>query len=190
MGSSSTRASTTSSSSTTRSATSGATCPGATRRAPTSSTGPSNRSPSRSTPTRGCSPARSSSTRRTAPASGRRRTRLSWRCTPAPTRPPAAATASRPSRWRTRTDDGQTWTKYSGNPVIDIGSREFRDPKVFWYEPAQEWRMVAVIANEHKVLIWRSADLKQLDPALRVRPAQRHRRRLGVPGPVPPGGRR
>ncbi len=59
------------------------------------------------------------------------------------------------------TDDGQTWTKYSGNPVIDIGSREFRDPKVFWYEPTQEWRMVAVIANEHKVLIWRSADLKQ-----------------------------
>ena len=59
------------------------------------------------------------------------------------------------------TDDGQTWTKYSGNPVIDIGSREFRDPKAFWYEPAQEWRMVAVIANEHKVLIWRSADLKQ-----------------------------
>lgn len=58
------------------------------------------------------------------------------------------------------TDDGQTWTKYSGNPVIDIGSREFRDPKVFWYEPAKEWRMVAVIANEHKVLIWRSADLK------------------------------
>lgn len=59
------------------------------------------------------------------------------------------------------TDDGQTWTKYAGNPVIDISSREFRDPKVFWYEPAKEWRMVAVIANEHKVLIWRSADLKQ-----------------------------
>jgi levanase len=58
------------------------------------------------------------------------------------------------------TDDGQTWTKYSGNPVIDIGSREFRDPKVFWYAPAKEWRMVAVVANEHKVLIWRSADLK------------------------------
>ncbi|WP_353952254.1 GH32 C-terminal domain-containing protein [Knoellia sp. S7-12] len=58
------------------------------------------------------------------------------------------------------TDDGQTWTKYSGNPVLDIGSREFRDPKVFWYEPANEWRMVAVIANEHKVNIWRSANLK------------------------------
>lgn len=58
------------------------------------------------------------------------------------------------------TDDGQTWTKYAGNPVIDLNSREFRDPKVFWHEPANEWRMVAVIANEHKVTIWRSANLK------------------------------
>lgn len=58
------------------------------------------------------------------------------------------------------TDDGQTWTKYAGNPVIDINSREFRDPKVFWYEPAKEWRMVAVIAADHKVTIWRSANLK------------------------------
>ena len=59
------------------------------------------------------------------------------------------------------TDDGRTWTKYAGNPVIDLNSREFRDPKVFWYAPAKEWRMVAVIATEHKVLIWRSANLKQ-----------------------------
>lgn len=58
------------------------------------------------------------------------------------------------------TDEGRTWTKYAGNPVLDIGSREFRDPKVFWYEPAKEWRMVAVIATEHTVTIWRSANLK------------------------------
>jgi len=59
------------------------------------------------------------------------------------------------------TDDGRTWTKYAGNPVIDLNSREFRDPKVFWYAPAKEWRMVSVIATEHKVLIWRPADLTQ-----------------------------
>jgi len=58
------------------------------------------------------------------------------------------------------TDDGRTWTKYSGNPVVDLNSREFRDPKVFWYAPAKEWRMVSVIATEHKVLIWRSTNLK------------------------------
>ena len=32
-------------------------------------------------------------------------------------------------------DRGRTWTKYAGNPVLDIGSGEFRDPKVFWYAP-------------------------------------------------------
>ncbi len=58
------------------------------------------------------------------------------------------------------TDDGRTWTKYSGNPVLDIGSREFRDPKVFWYAPAQEWRMVVVRALEHEVDIYGSPDLK------------------------------
>jgi len=34
-------------------------------------------------------------------------------------------------------DKGRTFTKYSGNPVIG----ETRDPKVFWYEPSQEWVM-------------------------------------------------
>jgi sucrose-6-phosphate hydrolase SacC (GH32 family) len=28
-------------------------------------------------------------------------------------------------------DHGRTSTKYAGNPVLDIGSSEFRDPKVF-----------------------------------------------------------
>ncbi len=58
-------------------------------------------------------------------------------------------------------DRGQTWKKYSGNPVLDIGSREFRDPKVFWYAPAKEWRMVVVRALEHKVDIYGSANLKE-----------------------------
>jgi quinol monooxygenase YgiN len=34
------------------------------------------------------------------------------------------------------TDRGRTWTKYQGNPVIDIGSKNFRDPKVQWYAPS------------------------------------------------------
>ena len=57
-------------------------------------------------------------------------------------------------------DDGKTWTKYAGNPVLDIGSREFRDPKVFWYAPAKQWRMVVVRALEHKVDIYGSPNLK------------------------------
>ncbi len=38
-------------------------------------------------------------------------------------------------------DHGRTWTKYAGNPVLDIGSAEFRDPKVFWYAAGHKWVM-------------------------------------------------
>jgi fructan beta-fructosidase len=58
------------------------------------------------------------------------------------------------------TDGGTTFTKYAGNPVLDIGSGEFRDPKVFWYAPAKAWRMVVVKATEHKVSIYSSPNLK------------------------------
>jgi len=58
-------------------------------------------------------------------------------------------------------DQGRTWTGYSGNPVLDIGSRDFRDPKVFWYAPHQRWIMVLVLAAERKVSLYASPDLKQ-----------------------------
>nr|WP_232331384.1 GH32 C-terminal domain-containing protein [Agromyces laixinhei] len=60
-------------------------------------------------------------------------------------------------------DHGQTWTKYEGNPVLDRDSANFRDPKVFRYEPETGdpyWVMVAVEALEHQVVIYRSEDLK------------------------------
>src|SRR4051812_41450762 len=57
-------------------------------------------------------------------------------------------------------DRGRTWTKYAGNPVLDIGSGEFRDPKVFWYAPAQRWIMAVVKATEHKVAFYGSSNLK------------------------------
>ena len=57
------------------------------------------------------------------------------------------------------TDGGLTFTKYG--TVLDIGSAEFRDPKVFWYAPAKAWRMVVVKATEHKVSIYSSPDLKK-----------------------------
>ncbi|MFR1234905.1 MAG: GH32 C-terminal domain-containing protein [Barnesiella sp.] len=44
-------------------------------------------------------------------------------------------------------DKGLSWTKYSGNPILKHRSApDFRDPKVFWYEPNQEWVM-AVACN-------------------------------------------
>ncbi len=59
------------------------------------------------------------------------------------------------------TDRGRTWTKYSGNPVIDINSTDFRDPKVFWHEPTRRWIMVVSLSAEHRVRFYASADLKR-----------------------------
>jgi fructan beta-fructosidase len=60
------------------------------------------------------------------------------------------------------TDDGATWTKYAGNPVLDRASPDFRDPKVFWYEgdAGSYWVMVAVEAALREVILYKSADLK------------------------------
>ncbi|MGN8027479.1 GH32 C-terminal domain-containing protein [Microbacterium sp. 22242] len=55
-------------------------------------------------------------------------------------------------------DGGTTWTK--DGPVLDIGSHDFRDPKVFWYAPAHEWRMIVALSAEHRAAIYGSADLK------------------------------
>jgi fructan beta-fructosidase len=60
-------------------------------------------------------------------------------------------------------DRGRTWTKYSGNPVIDINSNGFRDPKVFWHETTQKWIMVTVLAGKKKVRFYGSTDLKKWD---------------------------
>lgn len=57
------------------------------------------------------------------------------------------------------TDDGLTWTKYEGNPVLDIGSRDFRDPKVSWDADRSRWTMVVALSVERKVAIYSSADL-------------------------------
>jgi levanase len=61
------------------------------------------------------------------------------------------------------TDRGRTWTKYEGNPVIDIGSNDFRDPKVFWYEEGEYWVMAVTLSVERKVQFYRSDDLKSWD---------------------------
>ena len=59
------------------------------------------------------------------------------------------------------TDRGRSWTRYAGNPVLDVGKADFRDPKVFWYEPEQKWVMVLALAKEHKIGIYASPDLKK-----------------------------
>lgn len=56
-------------------------------------------------------------------------------------------------------DRGRNWTKYSENPVLrSSGSRDFRDPKVFWYEPGKTWIMTLAV-HDH-VAFYSSPDLK------------------------------
>jgi len=58
-------------------------------------------------------------------------------------------------------DKGRTWTKYAGNPVLDIDKKDFRDPKVFWYDKGKKWIMAVVLPHEHIVQFYSSKNLKQ-----------------------------
>ncbi|HEV8507285.1 MAG TPA: glycoside hydrolase family 32 protein [Chitinophagaceae bacterium] len=58
-------------------------------------------------------------------------------------------------------DKGRTWTKYAGNPVLDLHKKDFRDPKVFWYDKGKKWIMVLVLPFEHIVQFYSSKNLKQ-----------------------------
>lgn len=61
------------------------------------------------------------------------------------------------------TDNGRTFTKYEGNPVLTPfdGLKDFRDPKVFWYAPAKAWYMI--VSADKEMRFYRSNDLKKWD---------------------------
>ena len=58
-------------------------------------------------------------------------------------------------------DRGRTWTKYEGNPVLDVGEADFRDPKVSWHTPTKQWVMVVSLAVQKKLRFYRSKNLKE-----------------------------
>ncbi len=58
------------------------------------------------------------------------------------------------------TDKGRHWTKYAGNPVLDEGMADFRDPCVFWHDGTARWIMVVVRSTENRAAIYASRDLK------------------------------
>jgi fructan beta-fructosidase len=68
-------------------------------------------------------------------------------------------------------DGGMTWTKYASNPVLDLGLKDFRDPKVFWHTPSQSWVMVVALPTLHKLRIYRSKNLRQWEQASEFGPA-------------------
>ena len=57
-------------------------------------------------------------------------------------------------------DRGRTWTRYPGNPVLDLGERNFRDPKVFWHEPTRRWVMIVSWPERRTVRFYSSPNLK------------------------------
>ncbi len=57
-------------------------------------------------------------------------------------------------------DRGRTWTKFAGNPVLNLNMSDFRDPDVFWSDRGKRWVMVVALPNDHKVLFYTSSDLK------------------------------
>jgi levanbiose-producing levanase len=58
-------------------------------------------------------------------------------------------------------DHGATWHPYAHNPVLTLEpeSKQFRDPKVSWYEPGHYWLMTTVVADAQVVKLYRSDDL-------------------------------
>lgn len=55
-------------------------------------------------------------------------------------------------------DNGQTFTKYDGNPVLTSNTPDYRDPHVFWNEDIKRWNMI--MAEGQHMDIYSSADLK------------------------------
>lgn len=55
-------------------------------------------------------------------------------------------------------NEGATFTKYEGNPVLDINAKNFRDPKVQWID--NQWIMTVALANDYKISFYSSPDLK------------------------------
>lgn len=56
--------------------------------------------------------------------------------------------------------DGVIFQYAAANPVLDVGSKAFRDPDVFWDTQTQRWIMAIAAPVRRKVQFYASADLK------------------------------
>lgn len=56
-------------------------------------------------------------------------------------------------------DNGKTFTKYEGIPILTSSEKDFRDPKVFWYAPGKHWVMILAVGQHME--IYSSVNLKE-----------------------------
>lgn len=56
-------------------------------------------------------------------------------------------------------DNGKTFVKYEGNPILTSSEKDFRDPKVFWYAPSKHWVMMLAVGQHME--IYSSVNLKE-----------------------------
>lgn len=56
-------------------------------------------------------------------------------------------------------DNGKTFVKYAGNPVLVSNTPDFRDPHVFWNEEIGKWNMI--LAEGQHMKIYTSHNLKE-----------------------------
>ncbi len=56
-------------------------------------------------------------------------------------------------------DNGRTFTKFEGNPVIDLLTPDFRDPKVQWVDG--QWLMTIALPDLHQISFYSSPNLKE-----------------------------
>lgn len=58
-------------------------------------------------------------------------------------------------------DNGRTFIKYKGYPVVTPfdGLENFRDPKIFWYEPTKSWYMI--VSADKNMRFYQSKNLKK-----------------------------
>jgi len=58
-------------------------------------------------------------------------------------------------------DGGLSFTNYTGNPVIDLDKRDFRDPNVFWHGGSGQWVMAVSMTREHQIRLYGSPNLRE-----------------------------
>ena len=49
------------------------------------------------------------------------------------------------------TDNGKTFTKYEGNPIITSNVPDFRDPHMFWNEDIKKWNMIMAVGQHMEI---------------------------------------